>query len=173
MNTFAKRNNWRWRHVCDRSLLVWEPQSMESDKILLADYSTWSWDTPLLVEMSILVPSVDRPISQLKKSLCSVFFGDPSSPLQPEHRYCADSREQNHILPFNDSTLTTTIMSSNAPATTTPPDRPSTNNPQDLLITPHHIPVVTQTKVNSPFEQLIRAIAINETEHVSPSILDN
>jgi hypothetical protein len=64
-------------------------------------------------------------------------------------------------------------MSSNTPPTTTSPDRPSTNNPQDLLITPNYIPVVTQTEGNSPFEQLIRAIAINETEHVSPSILDN
>jgi hypothetical protein len=59
-------------------------------------------------------------------------------------------------------------MSSNTPPTTTSPDRPSTNNPQDLLITPNYIPVVTQTEGNSPFEQLIRAIAINETEHVSP-----
>jgi hypothetical protein len=64
-------------------------------------------------------------------------------------------------------------MSSNAPSTTTSPDRPSTNNPQDLFITPNRIPVVTQTEDNSPFEHLIRAIAITETEHVSPSILDN
>jgi hypothetical protein len=65
-------------------------------------------------------------------------------------------------------------MSSNAPPMTTSPDRPSTNNPQDLLITPNHIPVVTQTEDNSlPFEHLIRAIAITDHEHVSPSILDN
>ena len=65
-------------------------------------------------------------------------------------------------------------MSSNAPPTTTSPDRPSTNNPQDLLITPNHIPVVTQTKDNNPFEHLIWAIAITETEHVSrPSFLAN
>ena len=56
---------------------------------------------------------------------------------------CADSTEQNHSFPFSDSTLTTTIMSSNAPPTTTSPDRPSTNNPQDLLITPNRsIPVL-------------------------------
>ena len=29
--------------------------------------------------------NIDRPVSQLKKSLCSVFFGDPYSPLQPKH----------------------------------------------------------------------------------------
>ena len=50
-------------------------------------------------------------------------------------------------------------MSSNAPPTTTSTDHPSTNNPQDLLITPHRIPVVTQTEGNSPLDHLIRAIA--------------
>jgi hypothetical protein len=64
-------------------------------------------------------------------------------------------------------------MSSNAPPTTTSPDRPSTNNPQDLLITPNHIPVVTQNEGNSPFEQLIQAIAVTENQHVSPSYLAN
>ena len=62
-------------------------------------------------------------------------------------------RETRHVrFPLSDSTLTTTIMSSNAPPTTTSPDRPSTNNPQALLITPNHIPVVTQTEENSPFQ---------------------
>ena len=64
-------------------------------------------------------------------------------------------------------------MPSNAPPTTTSPDRPSTNNPQDLLITPNHIPVVTQNEGNSPFEQLIQAIAVTENQHVSPSYLAN
>ena len=64
-------------------------------------------------------------------------------------------------------------MSSNASPMTTSPDCPSTNNPQDLLITPNRIPVVTQTEENSPFDHLIRAIAVTETEHVSPSFLAN
>jgi hypothetical protein len=54
-------------------------------------------------------------------------------------------------------------MSSNAPPTTTSPDRPSTNNPQALLITPNHIPVVTQTEENSPFQG--REGSPKKTEH--------
>jgi len=123
-------------------------------------YLFYYTSTPLLGEMTffgtVCMPvNIDRPLSQLKKSLCSVFSGEPSSPLQPEHPYCDDSTEQNHIFPFSDSTLTTTTMSSNAPPTTTAPDRPSTNNPQDLLITPNRILIVTQTEDNSPFEHLI------------------
>ena len=99
--------------------------------------------------------NINRPLPQLKKSLRSVFFGDPSSPLQSEQQFGDASKSQNHTFPFSDITLTTTTMSSNAPPTTTSPDRPSTNNPQDLLITPNHIPVVTQTEENSPLEHLI------------------
>jgi hypothetical protein len=135
------------------------------------DYEILSCATPPYargdeVFWSSLSVNIDRPLTQLKKSLCSIFFGEPSSPLQP-------SREQNHSFPFSNSTLTTTIMSSNAPPTTTSPDRPSTNNSQDLLITPNHIPVVTQTEDNSPFEHLIRAIAITDHEHVSPSFYED
>ena len=64
-------------------------------------------------------------------------------------------------------------MSSNAPPTTTSPDRPSTNNHQDLLITPNRIPVVTQTEENDPLNQLIQAFAVTGNEPVSPSFLAN
>jgi hypothetical protein len=117
--------------------------------------------------------NINSPFPQLKKSLCSVFFGEPSSPLPPKQQFVDASKSQNHSFPFSDTTLTTTTMSSNAPPTTTSPDRPSTNNSQDLLITPNHIPVVTQTEENDPLEHLIQAIAVTENQHVSPSYLAN
>jgi hypothetical protein len=131
---------------------IFADQKPEQRHTAVSMYRMYGNGTPLLQGRSV---NIDRPLSQLKILLCSVFFGEPSSPLQPEHQYCADSREQNHSFPFSDSTLTTTTMSSNASPMTTSPDRPSTNNPQDLLITPNHIPGVTQTEENSPFDHLI------------------
>jgi hypothetical protein len=98
--------------------------------------------------------NINRPLTQLNKSLRSVFFGDPSSPLQSEQQKVERSWVKKYTFPFSDNTLSTTTMSSNAPPTTTSPDRPSTKNPQDLLITPNHIPVVTQTEENGPLEHL-------------------
>jgi hypothetical protein len=64
-------------------LLVWSLCSPD-DECRIGGAST-----PLLGEMTFfwyrLPVNIDRPLSQLNKSLCSVFFGEPSSPLQPEH----------------------------------------------------------------------------------------
>jgi hypothetical protein len=50
--------------------------------------------------------NINRPFPQLKKSLCSVFFGDPSSPLQSEQQFGDASKSQNSTQPI------TTISSS-------------------------------------------------------------